>query len=330
MTWLYWQLFGMVILMIFSAFFSSTEVAYTGLSPGQIKRVNRLRPGALHLWEKSPDQVLATLLLSNNAVNTGVGVLAASMALNIVEVTGWKQSLVTPMLGFLASIALLLCGEILPKVRAIKLSVPWAVTVTPVMRILSRMAAPISRVAVKITNLLLLRRIWRQEETPFFYRQAELKRIITHSIMPLGSRKILNNVIDFSRSVVSDVTTDRSSVFAISIQQPMEKIILTVIQSGFSRIPVYDGSLDNVKGILYAKDLLAAWRSGNLLVLEDLLRPVHFVNAEMPLTELLRHFRSGRQHLALVKESADDNRIKGLVTIQDALESIVGAIREES
>jgi CBS domain containing-hemolysin-like protein len=160
-----------------------------------------------------------------------------------------------------------------------------------------------------------------------FLQEMELKKILTHSAIPSGSRRILDNVMDFSRSRVRDVMTPRARILAISNAERIEVIIEHVIRSGYSRLPIYEGSIDNIKGVLYAKDLLLAWRSG-FMVLEDLLRPVYRVSADMPLPDLLRMFRGGKQHLAVVV-SPDNGRLDGIVTIQDALEAIAGDIKEE-
>ena len=162
-----------------------------------------------------------------------------------------------------------------------------------------------------------------------FLEESELERILVNSAIPSGSRRILDNVMDFAGSTASDVMTSRGLIFSVSIHQPLKKTIEKIIQSGLSRVPVYSGSWDNILGILYSKDLLLAWRSGTLFVLEDLLRPVHYVRMDTPLPDLLREFRRGHHHVAMVTDTGQRRPIRGLVTIQDALEAIVGDIREE-
>src|SRR2546426_8006713 len=118
MNWISLQLWGFAGLVLLSAFFSSAEVAYTGLTLAQLRRIKRIRPLALELWETSPDRVLATLLLSNNAVNLGVGVLTASLAMDMAHEMGWRLSWLTVLMSFLSGTIVLLFGEILPKVWA--------------------------------------------------------------------------------------------------------------------------------------------------------------------------------------------------------------------
>ncbi len=322
------ELIAFVFLLFLSALFSSAEIAYTGLTLREINRVRKLYPRALELWEKAPDRLLATLFLSNNAVNVGVGVVTASLAFRIADASGWRKPVVTLVMSFVSGLILLVFGEIAPKIWAKRAGVSWALRVDRFMAVWSRFVAPVAQAAVRLTNALLLGLPGRVRPTPFL-QESELKRILTHSSLPLGSKKILDNVITFSQSQVKSVMIDRNDIFAVSSREPMRRIIERVIQSGYSRVPVYEGAFDRMIGILYAKDLLVAWRSGALVVLDDLLRPVHKISPEMPLSEALRIFRSGRQHLSIVVKTGGAEHVEGLVTLQDALETIVGDIQED-
>lgn len=323
------EIVGLVVLLALSALFSSAEVAYTGLTLTQLKRINRVRPFALRLWERRADRVLATLLLSNNAVNAAVGAIGAGIAYHVAVAADWPLSAVTMTLGFVSSAVVLIFGEIIPKVWARRNTVSWALTVTPIMEVWVRIVEPVARAGVALTNAIWLGRTRRRAKRPLFLQSSEMRRILRHSSLPTGSRRLMSNLLDFSRLKAADVMTHRSEIFAVSIQQPMRMIIQSVIQSGYSRVPVYSGGLDNLRGVLYAKDLLVAWRSGNLLVLDDLIRPLVFVDADTPVPALLRMFRSGRQHLAIVLDRTATRKVQGLVTLQDALETIVGGVREE-
>ena len=323
---LYFQLAGLVFLIVLSAFFAATEVAFTGLSLPQINRIKRFNPKAIRVWERNPDRVLATLLLSNNAVNTGAGVLATGMGIQLARLTGWNPDLTGLACGFVASLAVLVFGEVLPKIGARYNTTSWAMSFGPLMTAWSRIVAPFAVGAERLTKAVLPGPM--RSKGPLFLRPAELRRILVHATIPVSSKRILTNVMEFSSSTAAEVMTPAAHMFSIPAATPWSKIIPTVTRSGFSRIPVFSGSRDNIVGILYAKDLLVAWRSGTLLVLEDLLRPVRVVDHDRPLPELLRDFRRGGQHIAIVTERGT-RRVLGLVTLQDALEAIVGPIKEE-
>jgi CBS domain containing-hemolysin-like protein len=113
---------------------------------------------------------------------------------------------------------------------------------------------------------------------------------------------------------------------AVRMEQNSDRIFERIVRSGFSRLPVYFGHIDNILGIVYAKDLLVEWRSSGLIVLEDLLRPPYRIAPEAPLSVLLQGFRQGH-HMAVVTDSA--GRTEGLVTLEDTLEVIVGDIADE-
>ncbi len=328
MNWLTLQLFSFCLLVLLAAFFSATEVAYTGLTVSQIKRVKRTKPLSLALWEKNSDLVLATLLISGNAVNAAVGVIAADTALGLSKKIPLSQSVVTLGIGLISASLILLFGEILPKVWAKHHTISWSLRITPWMNAWNRLMAPIARASVWITNLLI-HGVQGQRKNPLTLHETELRRIFTHSVLSSNSKKIMDNVLDFAKLSVRAVMIPRSEIFGVSMLEPMNKIIEKAIASGLSRIPVYSSSIDKIAGLLYSKDLLLAWRNDSLVVLSDLLRPVHFVHPDLPLADLIRVFKSGRHHMALVKDDATPFHVIGLVTLQDALEAIVGEIKDE-
>jgi CBS domain containing-hemolysin-like protein len=326
MSWIGVQILMFFGLVVLSALFASAEVSYTGLTAQELKRMRQINPDALKLWEKSPDRVLAMLLLSNSGIQTAVGVLSVSLGVSIAQALHVRGGFTTVVVSFLSGISIFFFGELIPKVWAKEYTLPWALTVTPFMSALVRIQTPIVNTIIHLTHAILLG--YPEKTNSPFIGEKDLRKILDHATIPSGSKKLLDNVMDFSRSRVSDVMVSRSHVFALPVNEKMEKIIEKVIRSGFSRIPMYSNSIDNVVGVLYAKDLLIAWRSG-AVVMDDLLRPVYRVEADMPLADLLRAFRTGRHHLALVVKKGSMNRVEGLITLQDAIERIVGDIKPE-
>ena len=130
----------------------------------------------------------------------------------------------------------------------------------------------------------------------------------------------------FDQVKVSEVMIPRSQMVAVRLEQNPERMFEYIVRSGFSRVPVYFGNMDNILGIVYAKDLLVEWRSSGLLVLEDLLRPPYRIAPEAPLSVLLQGFRQGH-HLAVVTDAR--GRTQGIVTVEDVVEAIVGDIADE-
>ncbi|MCB4756699.1 MAG: CNNM domain-containing protein [Elusimicrobia bacterium] len=328
MNWITFELIVFAALIVLSGLFSAAEVAFTNLGAAQIKRMKHRRPKSLGLWEKNPARVLATLILSSNAVQAGVGVLAASLAVELSRSLRWPPAFITVMVAFLSGIVVLFLGEIVPKIWAKHQPVAWAFRVSPLLYLWSRLLTPVAAASVAIANFLLIG-YRKRKKGSLFLKETELKKIFTHSALPSTAKKILDNVLDYSKLTAKDAMTPRFEIFSVSQQEPMEKIIEKVILSGLSRIPIYSTSLDKMVGLLYAKDLLLAWRNGSLVVLADLLRPLHVVMPDMPLTELMRVFKSGRHHIAIVREGPNSGNVMGLITLQDTLEAIVGEIKDE-
>jgi putative hemolysin len=328
MTFIGLELLMFISLIFLSGILSATETAYTGLTYHQLKRINKLYPGHLSLWEKSPHRVLATLLLSNNAVNTAVGVLAAVLAGELASILGWQSPMLSLVFSFFAGSFILVFGEVLPKIMAQRYSVSWALRISPFMRRLVAVVSPAARLASSAANFIVLRFTRRVPKTPFI-NKSMLRRLLLHAKLPTASHKIINNIMGYAQGTVKDVFQPRSEVFAVSITLPLDRVVRKVIQSGYSRVPVYRNGLDDVVGLLLTKDLLVAWRSGTLIVFEDLLRPILTVSDSKPLPDLLRLFRSKHQHMALVRNDTT-GRVDGLVTLQNALEALVGDIKEES
>ena len=145
-------------------------------------------------------------------------------------------------------------------------------------------------------------------------------------IQPYAGR-ILGNVFRLSRTTVRDVMVPRDRVFAIDRSVDPDDLIDLLRVSGFTRIPVYDGTLDDVVGILHTKDLFQVYARERVVILEDAIRPVTFIAPDLPVVDALRRFRRGRRHLAIVREG--EGPVQGVCTLEDVLEEIVGEIEDE-
>ena len=142
-----------------------------------------------------------------------------------------------------------------------------------------------------------------------------------------SARRIMSNIMAFDDQVkVSEVMIPGIQIISVRLEQNAERMFEHIVRSGFSRVPVYFGNIDNILGIVYAKDLLVEWRSSGLLVVEDLLRPPYRIAPDAPLSVLLQGFRQGH-HMAIVTDSR--GRTQGLVTVEDVVEAIVGDIADE-
>jgi CBS domain containing-hemolysin-like protein len=141
------------------------------------------------------------------------------------------------------------------------------------------------------------------------------------------ARVIMKNILDFGKTRISSIMVPRSQVQAVNLDQDPGLVIDRIIEKEYSRVPVFRGNLDNIVGIIYSKDLTHAWRGGSLFVIEDLIRPAYFVPETARIDQVLREFRTGHQHMALIVDEFGSTI--GLATIEDIIEKIVGEIWDE-
>lgn len=327
MTLLFWKMVGAALLFMFSASLSLAETAFMSLSRLQLARLGRARPGRLDFWQKDPDQALAVILLLNNLVNAGLAVLSVSVALDAAEV--WRipferGRILFPLVG--GAMVIALC-EVAPKVLARAHSEPLALALAPMMALFTRWFGPWMQGLLERMGTFLswLSRTVRTERAQWDHNV--IRALLDNA--PLGPplRRMLKNVVGFGQTPVSAVMVPRSEIASVDLRLGVDGVIRRILASGYSRLPVHRGSIDGVVGMVYSKDLLAQRRSGPLIALDDLVRPLPRVSPTAPLAQLLRDFRAGHHHMALVADAA--GKVVGLVTLQDTLEALVGDIAQE-
>jgi putative hemolysin len=316
-----------LLLLCFSAALSLAETSFMSLSRLQLARLSRARPGRLDFWQQDPDRALAVILLINNLVNAGLAVLLVSIALDAVTVLGfpfhWGQ-IVFPLVG---GILLVLGGEAGPKVLARTYPEPLALALAPVLRVMTQICGPLMEGLLRRVGGVLswLSRTVRRERAQ--WDQSVIRALLEHAPVGHPLRRVLRNVVGFAQTPVSAILVPRAEIAAVDLRSGMNGLIQRILSSGYSRLPVHRGTIDGIIGMVYSKDLLASLRSGPLIAVEDLVRPLPRVQPDVPLARLLREFREGHHHMALVVDRG--GKVLGLVTLQDTLEAIVGDIAQE-
>jgi putative hemolysin len=319
-----------VICLAATVFFSAAETAITSVSLSAWDRLRQERADmarAYTLWSTEPSLVMAAMLFGNTLVSLGAGILANIFLEPLSAKLHWRPSIVILLSSFVVGAFILIVGEILPKLYARHYQ----------ERVLLKTAVPLTRLAEALRPLLNglaktsegIQRLFSRRAPEPLITVEELRQALseTHGdgLGPV-TRTMLSNIMAFDRVRVSEVMIPRAHVVGLRLEQNTERMFTAIIRSGFSRLPVYFGNIDNLLGIVYAKDLLVEWRSSGLLVLEDLLRPPYRIAPDAPLSVLLQGFRQGH-HLAVVTDSL--GRTQGIVTIEDAVEAIVGDIADE-
>ena len=325
-----------ILSIISIAFFAGAEIALTSMNSLTFSVLKDKYPRSkrwILLWEEHPNEILASILIGTNLSMVGTAVLGSSIALDLSTCVVLKMSYeVIALITSIAVIAItLLFGELIPKITSRYFPERVSLLVLPILGPMSHVVYPISRFLIRVSEKL----IWlfdrkKSHETPFI-RPEELKVLLLNDeTLPLSkpARNIISNIIDFRQTRISKIMVPRTEIQTVNLNQSAENVIEQIIEKGFSRIPVYRDSVDNIVGIIYSKDVILAWRDGTLFLLEDLLRPVYFVPSSAKIDHVLREFKKGHQHMAVVVDEFGST--VGLATIEDIVEEIVGEIWDES
>lgn len=313
-----------LVLLVLSAAFSMAETSFMSLSRLQLSRFSRSHPRRLDFWQADPDRALAALLFMNNVVNAALGVLSVSAALAAVEELGIPFRVGGVLFPLLTGAVIILLGEVVPKVVARMYPERLALVLAPSIQVLTDYLGPWMEGLLQRVGTLLswLSRTIRTERAQ--WDTHVIRTLLDGAPVAPAFRNLLKNVIGFGSVPVTAVMVPREEIFSVDLGLGHQKATDRILWSGYSRVPVFHGSIDRVEGMVYAKDLLAQWRSEALIALEDLVRPLLRVPPETTVAQILRVFREGHHHMALVTEAA--GRVVGVVTLQDTMEALVGEI----
>ena len=318
-----------VVLLLLSAFFSSTETAFSSVSKIRLKNLadngNKKAKTALYVAERY-SKALTTILVGNNIVNIANSALATVFFVNIFgEAQGTVISTVV------ITIVVLIFGEVLPKNIAIDNAEKICITFAPVLKFLMVLLTPLSIILMGINKLYkkLARNSNHQEPS---VTEDELKYIIEsieeEGVLEQQESELVQSALEFDEKTAEEILTPRVDMVAIDIDDPVEEITELVLKERYSRIPVYRDNIDKIIGVLHTRDYLEALVNNNEKPnIEAMLQPAHFIYKTKKLSALLADFKYNKIHLAVVTD--DYGGIIGIVTMEDLLEQIVGEIWDE-
>lgn len=318
-----------VVLLLLSAFFSSTETAFSSVSKIRLKNLadngNKKAKTALYVAERY-SKALTTILVGNNIVNIANSALATVFFVNIFgEAQGTVISTVV------ITIVVLIFGEVLPKNIAIDNAEKICITFAPVLKFLMVLLTPLSIILMGINKLYkkLARNSNHQEPS---VTEDELKYIIEsieeEGVLEQQESELVQSALEFDEKTAEEILTPRVDMVAIDIDDPVEEITELVLKERYSRIPVYRNNIDKIIGVLHTRDYLEALINNNEKPnIEAMLQPAHFIYKTKKLSALLADFKYNKIHLAVVTD--DYGGILGIVTMEDLLEQIVGEIWDE-
>lgn len=318
----------LIVLILASAIVSGSETAFFSLSPSDLYELsdkkNKIHQQIRGLLSK-PKSLLATILIANNFVNVGIIILSAYIIDNNVDFSAF------PLIGFIIKVVvvtfiLLLFGEIMPKIYANQNSVRFVTAIATPMFYVNKFLGPLSRALYKSTSIID-NRITKKGHQVSLSQIDEAIEISTDEYTTEEEKNILKGIAKFADIETSEIMKVRMDIVAIDINTPFSELLKTILDSGFSRIPVYQESVDNIKGVIYIKDLLPFLNSPADFDWASLLRAPFYVPENKKINELLSEFRQKKIHLAIVIDEYGGT--SGIITMEDVLEEIVGEISDE-
>ncbi|MSP84841.1 MAG: gliding motility-associated protein GldE [Flavobacteriaceae bacterium] len=318
---------GIFVLLFISALLSGAEVAFFSLSSKDLDEASKddLSKANLiiSLLEK-PKKLLATLLVANNFINIGVVILFSYIGKDLFS------TVASPLIKFILEVIvvtflILLFGEVLPKVYANRNNLKFAKFIVRPLYILDKLLSPIS-LPMRAITIYLHEKLGRQKSNFSINQLSQALELTSSEGAYYGEQKILEGIVSFGNTDTKQVMSPRIDIFAIEINESFEKLLQKIIEKGYSRIPIYNDSIDHIEGILFVKDLIPHIDNKNF-DWKKLLRVPFFVPENKKLDDLLKDFQRMKNHLAIVVDEYGGT--SGLVSLEDVIEEIVGDISDE-
>ena len=322
------QLIFLAVLIFLSALFSSAETAF--LSTNKIRLRNLQEEG-----EKKADLVLfmldnqnkliSALLVGNNIVNIGSSALATKMATEAFGNAG--VGIATGIMTLLV----LVFGEVIPKNLAAAHAETWAMFIAPFIRLVSFVLTPVVFLLTKLSDFVVHFSKSDDEEDPTI-TEDEFKILVNvgqeEGVLDESESEMINSIFEFDETVVKAIMVPRIDIVAVDVEDSINEALRIIVDGGHSRIPAYEESIDNIVGILYAKDIFAHLDADfDTMKVKELLRPAYYIPETKKVSDLLNELRLKKVHMAIILDEYGGTN--GLVTIEDLIEEIIGDIQDE-
>ena len=323
---------AMLFLLFASALISGTEVAFFSLSQTDLNELSnetKSENKVVKLLER-PRKLLATILIANNFVNILIVLLFATLAENLFGDFDFNNFHLKIPIRFLIEVILvtfliLLFGEVLPKVYASRNALSFSKKMAKFIIVINTILTPFSTPLIWLTEFIE-KNLGNMNNNFNVETLSQALELTSDGATTKEEQKILEGIVNFGNTETVQIMTPRIDVFAISDEEPFEAVLNRILEKGFSRNPIYKDNIDNIIGVLYAKDLLAHLDKTSFKW-QTLIREAFFVPENKKLDDLLDDFRGRKNHLAIVVDEYGGT--SGLVTLEDVIEEIVGDINDE-
>lgn len=316
------------ILALLSFFFAVAETSIIALSKIRLRHmVNQglKRAQFIQRLITNLDKFITAILVGNNFVNIAMSAIITAIS---VHIFGYRWGVV--IATFTSAFFILIICEITPKILAIKHTEKIALFIAPLMEGFIKIFLPVINIFTGISNSILkLMRINPAKRSPLI-TEEELRLMIEvgkeEGVLSDEERKMLHRIFEFGDTKVMDVMVPKEKIIAVNINCSPEDLLNIFVEEGHARLPVYKDSIDNIVGIIYARDLLYVLRDKGLFVLQDLIRQAYYAPGALRVNELLKKFQIDKIQIAIVVD--EHKKTAGLLTLEDLIEEIVGEIEE--
>ncbi|AYE34239.1 hemolysin [Clostridium septicum] len=323
-----WQIVLLIILLVMSGFFSMSETALMALSKIRIRHMVEEGVKGAKLVEKlteEPNKLLGAILIGNNIVNIGASALATSLALKAFGESG--VGIVTVIM----TVLVLIFGEITPKSIAKQKSEKVALRVSKIINLTVKIFKPFIAIFTAISGIFIKLLGCNPKASEPFIKEEELRTMVGVSeeegVLEGVEKEMIFNVFDFVDAQVKDVMVQRVDVIAVDVNATYDEVLEVIKTEQFSRIPVYNQTIDDVVGILNVKDLIMAERNKEDFKVIDYMREPYYTFEFKKIKELFSEMKKTRNHIAVVLDEYGGN--VGIVTIEDLIEEVFGDIEDE-
>ena len=344
MSAVWFEIVGILLLIMLVGYFSACEVAILSTRKSKMKELaddgNRKAAGVLG-FQENPEEFLATVhvgiifsLILASGLAGMIGFQHLSPALSESSIP-WVQrgndyislGVIVVSIGFLVVVF----GELVPKSLSLHYATVVALAVAPSMRFFAVLFRIPARILVFASNLILSLFKDHTTFTESRISEEEFKLMLEEGtrsgVIDKTEHELIESIFEFTDTTAKEVMIPRPDVVALDVETKPETIVKIVLEEGYSRLPVYKGTIDNILGIVYTKDLLGMIEYRNLILLQDVIRPAYFVPETKRISQLMRELQKQRSHMAVVIDEFGGT--EGIITMEDILEEIVGEIHDE-
>lgn len=325
--WLTFSIVSLFLLLVLSALISGAEVAFFSLSRTKLNEATDSNSSSqkmvVQLLE-NPKKLLATILISNNFINILIVLIFAYIGESVFS------RIASDLIKFLIEVVLitfliLLFGEVLPKIYATRNSLKFATFMVLPLKILSTLLSFISIPLLSLTTIIE-NKLGKKQSSLSIEKLSQALEITSNDGSSKDEQKILQGIVSFGNTETSQIMTPRMDIFALGQDEEYEDVIAKIVSKGFSRNPVYGENIDDIIGVLYAKDLLPHLNKKQFNW-QKIIREPYFVPENKKLDDLLKEFQEKKNHLAIVVDEYGGT--SGIITLEDVIEEIVGDINDE-